>query len=149
MISKLNHKNEETARTIHSLFQLCYKLEALLLKLDIADFPPLNRTITDIQKSTSDFYGIQEQTQLIALIEVESSKEGNHIASLVTHPDHFRKGLASQLVHFVLETKMTENITVETALNNVSATKLYQKFGFQKVKQWDTKTGLRLVRFKK
>lgn len=71
-----------------------------------------------------------------------------HIQSLVVHPDSFREGMASALLQFVLDTHDFKSFTVETGLDNHPAKNLYQQFGFQKTKEWDTDHGVRKVAFK-
>ena len=50
---------------------------------------------------------------------------------------------------FVLDTFDSKLFVVETGLNNGPATKLYEKFGFIEVKQWDTNHGVRKIKFEK
>lgn len=45
MIEKLNNKNLDISKNIHSVFQVSYTAEANLL--NAIDFPPLNRTVGD------------------------------------------------------------------------------------------------------
>ena len=147
MIIKLNHKSDDVAAEIHSLFQAAYLVEAKTININPLDFPPLKRTINDILNSSTSFYGIRKKKVLIALIEVDTSNDSIHIDSLVIHPNHFRKGLGSQLVGFITQSTNQKHITVETAVKNKAATQHYQKLGFIKTKQWVVKEGLEMVHF--
>ena len=52
-------------------------------------------------------------------------------------------------MEFVLNTFDTNLFVVETGLANAPATKLYHKYGFTEVTQWDTDHGVRKVKFEK
>lgn len=55
MIERLQNRKEEVAKSIHSIFQLSYAVEAKLLNLKY--FPPLKRPIESYHKSSTIFYG--------------------------------------------------------------------------------------------
>jgi ribosomal protein S18 acetylase RimI-like enzyme len=69
---------------------------------------------------------------LTAILWLPANRELG-IASLVVHPDHFKKGLATQLLNFALQKYVQPVVLVETAVANAPAIFLYKKFGFQKV----------------
>ena len=71
------------------------------------------------------------------------------INSLVVNPKFFRRGIARKLIEFVFNTFDSNLFVVETGLANGPATKLYKKFGFIEVKQWDTDHGIRKIKFEK
>ena len=54
MISKIDNKKIEIAKEIYSIFQTSYKIEAELLQA--TNFPPLNRTTTNIVDCNNTFY---------------------------------------------------------------------------------------------
>ncbi len=82
-------------------------------------------------------------------MEIDASANSIHIQSLVVHPDFFRQGVASAMLHYVLRNYNSTIFTVETGLDNGPATELYLKFGFREVLQYDTDHGVRKIRFKK
>ena len=146
MIVKIDHKNSAIAKNIYSIFQASYKVEAKLLKA--ADFPPLKRTIAEFPVSNNVFYGYYKDDNLVGVIEIESSTSSTHIQSLVVDPKYFRKGIARELVNFILINYTSKIFTVETGVDNHPAIKLYTSFNFQEVKQWNTDHGIRKIRFK-
>jgi len=59
-----------------------------------------------------------------------------HIASLATHPDFRRQGIAKQLLVEALDKAYTEGARtafLEVRAGNEAARKMYQKFGFEEV----------------
>lgn len=147
MIKKINSSKRDFAHKIYTLFQASYLVEAKLLGVD--DFPPLKRSQNDIMNSDTEFYGIWKTDELVALIEIKQESGYTNIDSLVVHPNYFRQNLGSQLVSFVLNSVDALTFTVETGLKNIPAIKLYQKLGFEEVKQWDLALGIRKVKFRK
>ena len=115
---------------IYDLFQLAYKVEANLVKVE--KFPPLLWQPEDIQKRRGDFWGIYQNSKLIACAQVfQKSGSEVQIHSLVVHPNHFRKGLGASLVDFVLNHYLYGAIYVETAAVNTPAILLYEKKCFK------------------
>jgi ribosomal protein S18 acetylase RimI-like enzyme len=147
MIEKLNNKNFDISKKIHSVFQVSYAAEAKLL--NAIDFPPLKRTIDDFLNSSTEFYGFWKDKEIVAIIEIESDKSLTHIDSLVVDPRFFRQGIARKLIAFVLDSIDSKKFTVDTAVENIPACQLYKKFEFEEVKQWDTEEGIRIIRFAK
>ncbi len=124
-----------------------YRVEADLLQLE--DFPPLRRTIADIQASGSEFIGFVVNGQIQGVVELEH--EGGmciNIASLVVAPAVFRQGIGAALIAHVLDAYPANLLTVSTALKNVPAVRLYEKFGFQDQAYWTTPDGVAMVTFR-
>jgi len=145
MIEKLLNANEETANEIHSLFQKSYKIEGELL--GATDFPPLKRPIKDYIKTRNEFFGYKKNGELAGIIEISDQRNYTDIFSLVVDPQFFRQGIATALIGFTISTFESNLYVVETGVDNLPACNLYRKFGFQEVKQWDTKFGIRKVAF--
>jgi ribosomal protein S18 acetylase RimI-like enzyme len=99
--------------------------------------------------SETEFYGFLKEQELAAVIEVKREPTSTHIQSLVVDPRFFRQGIASALLVFVLNSYNTRTFTVETGLANAPATKLYKRFQFKEVSQYDTDHGIRKIRFEK
>ncbi|MEN2280877.1 GNAT family N-acetyltransferase [Algoriphagus sp. SE2] len=145
MIIKLDNSELETSKKIHSVFQVSYKVEAKILKA--IDFPPLKRTIDNFMTSETMFFGYLKNEELAGVVEINQTEDYTLIRSLVVDPKFFRQGIARQLIEFVFSTFESNLFMVETGLENGPATKLYKKFGFKEVKQWDTDHGVRKIRF--
>lgn len=147
MIEKLKHSELEIAKKIRTVFQASYKIEAKLL--NATNFPPLKRSLENYLQSNTAFYGYLENGKLTAVIEIDVDNNFVLIRSLVVHPYFFRQGIASKLLTFVFTTYKSNLFVVETGLENGPAKKLYKKFDFIEVHQWDTKFGIRKIKFEK
>jgi len=143
MIELLDHYSESVAKQIYDVFQPSYKVEAGLVGVD--DFPPLRRKASDIQGSSSQFLGHRIGVDLAAVVEYVHGGENLSIDSLVVHPQYFRRGLASQLLHALLDRVQWQIACVETAAANGPALVLYQKLGFSESKRWKTADGIEKV----
>jgi len=147
MITKLDNSNEVVAQQIFAVFQCSYKIEAQLI--GTSNFPPLLRSAIDITNSATQFYGFfegdGEGERIAAVIEVAIKDQHLEIHSLTVDPDYFRKGIASKLVSFVIETIDFVKATVETAVVNLPAITLYQKHGFVEYKRWIPSHGIEKV----
>lgn len=145
MISKLDHSILETGTMIHAIFQSSYAVEAALLNHH--DFPPLKRTIREIQQSATSFYGYYLSNQMCAVIELEIYDNHIHIRSLTVDPQFFRQGIGQFLLGFVRDQFKAELITVETGHGNYPAVNFYLNFGFKKDKVWMTDVGIEKISF--
>jgi ribosomal protein S18 acetylase RimI-like enzyme len=140
MITKLDNSNETVANDIFTIFQNSYKVEAQLI--GTLDFPPLFRSIKNIENSTTQFYGFSENEGLAGVIEVAMEGRQLHINSLTVDPSYFRKGIAKQLINYVLENMDYSEAIVETAVVNIPAINLYKKHGFVEFKRWIPSHGI-------
>lgn len=147
MIEKLKNSDLEIAKKMRLIFQASYKVEAKLL--NATNFPPLKRPLENYTESNTEFYGYSTNKVLAAVVEIDTNKDYLLIRSLVVHPNFFRQGIAGKLLTFVFETFKSNLFVVETGLENGPATKLYEKFGFVEVHQWDTNHGIRKIKFEK
>lgn len=147
MIKKLQHTNLETATEIRSVFQVSYAVEAKLL--NAVDFPPLKRPLESYIHSNNTFFGYMKDTALAGVVEINHNSNFTHIQSLVVAPKFFRQGIAKSLLEFVFDTFDSNLFIVETGVANEPATKLYLKFGFKEVNQWNTDHGIRKIRFER
>ncbi len=145
MIKALDQGLYATSEKIYTIFQKSYAVEAALLKCD--DFPPLNRSVSAIQNSTSTFYGYFDNSNLAAVMELEAGPDHIHIRSLTVDPAFFRRGIGFKLLRFVDENFPVTKITVETGNENYPAVDFYLNFGFKKNKVWMTDFGIEKVSF--
>jgi ribosomal protein S18 acetylase RimI-like enzyme len=143
MISRIDHKKQETAEKIHRLFQRSYRIEADLLGQK--DFPPLKRRIRNIKQSKSVFSAYWQNGKMLGIIETEGEQGKTHISSLAVDPDFFRKGIAESLLRALLSGKLNDKISVNTAEANIPAIALYQKMGFKIHQQQKSPEGILIV----
>jgi ribosomal protein S18 acetylase RimI-like enzyme len=147
MIERLKNNDLEIAKKIRSVFQLSYKVEANIL--NATDFPPLKRPLENYVNSNTAFFGYLKNQKLAGVIEIEHNNNFTHINSLVVDPVFFRQGIARKLMEYVFNTFDSKLFVVETGLENGPATKLYKKFDFKEVKQWNTDHGIRKIKFER
>ena len=147
MIERLKNNDLEIAKKIRSVFQLSYKVEANIL--NATDFPPLKRPLENYVNSNTAFFGYLKNEELAGVIEIEHNNNFIHIYSLVVDPGFLRQGIARKLMEYVINTFDSKLFVVETGLKNGPATKLYKKFDFKEVKQWNTYHGIRKIKFER
>ncbi|MEH8019608.1 GNAT family N-acetyltransferase [Rheinheimera muenzenbergensis] len=140
MINKLDNSNAKVAKQIFTTFQNSYKIEAQLI--GTLDFPPLSRSVRDIENSTTLFYGFSENESLAAVIEIVINGENLDINSLTVDPCYFRRGIADKLLIYVLHEFDFSKAIVETAVVNTPAINLYKKHGFVEFKRWTPSHGI-------
>lgn len=143
MTELLDHYSENVANEIYDVCQLSYKVEAGLVGVE--NFPPLRRTQSQIQSSSSQFLGRRVGVDLAAVVEFTQGGDELSIDSLVVHPQFFRRGLASQLLQSLLVKVHWQTAAVETAAANQPALTLYQKLGFTESKRWKIADGIEKV----
>lgn len=145
MIERLQNKDIDISNKIRSVFQLSYAVEAKLL--NATDFPPLKRSLESYLKSDNDFFGYLKNQEIAGIVEINHNDSFTHIQSLVVNPKFFRQGIGLKLMEFVINSFDSNLFIVETGVENGPATLLYKKIGFKEVKQWDTKYGIRKIKF--
>ena len=146
-IATIAQQTITNATQIQQTFFVAYQEEAILLQLD--DFPPLRRTVADIQTSDSLFVGCWEAGQLIALAEIEIEVEQVNIAGFVVVPSMFRQGVGTRLLSYILAEYAAQPLTVSTAKDNLPAIGLYTKHGFTLATQWQTPDLIEMVTLRK
>ena len=140
MILKLDNSDDVVAQQIYRVFQCSYKIEADLI--GTSNFPPLSRSATDIAQSSTCFYGFVDNQCLAAVIEIAYENHHLEIHSLTVDPQFFRKGIAAKVMEYILDLYEYSEAIVETAVVNIPAIKLYQKYGFVEFKQWTPAHGI-------
>lgn len=127
MIEQLNLKDPSTAQEILNVQIPAYKIEAEQIGFD--GIPQLYETIDDIRQSGETFYGFYQDCELAGCIALQEKGDTIGICRLFVHPGHFRKGIASKLLNFILTKE--KRFTVSTGAANSPAIKLYEKAGFK------------------
>ncbi len=156
-------RHPASAAQIHRVFQASYRVEAGLL--EIADFPPLRRTVEEIEVSSNRFFGVVHDPEgrqdyelerregalghgeLVAVTEVRTvvTDKSLFIDSFTVHPSRFRQGVGSRLLDHVLGVFAGRTLRVSTAAANEPAIRLYEKKGFQMEESRRRKGGLLMV----
>lgn len=149
MITRLDHRDPATATAIRAVWQVSYSVEAELLGVAIADFPPLQRAPAEFIASANEFYGYRKAGELAGVIEIDDSGPAPHLQSLVVDPAFFRRGIASRLIEFVFAAYPADRFTVETGADNLPAIRLYRNFGFTELYQYATEQGIRKIRLER
>ena len=143
-VSKLDHRDQQQATQIWQLFQSAYEIEAQVLGFQT--FPPLDRTIRQIQDAPTTFFGGWQNSVLVAAAEIEDLGDAQfHINSFGVSPDHFCKGYGRKLLNDMLAELCWRQITVSTAVANLPALHLYKKHGFRPQEEWATPDNIQMV----
>ena len=97
-ITALDHHDGATAERIHAVLLPAYAQEAVLLQAQ--PFPPLGRTVRDIQRSPDSFTGAWRGDELLGAVSVGADDEPGQrcVSMLVVHPQHQRQGVARCLM---------------------------------------------------
>ena len=140
MINKLDNCDDKVTYQIFNVFQNSYKVEAQ--RINVCNFPPLSRSINDIKDSNTLFYGFYESGCLAGVIEITAKDKRIELESLTVDPQYFKKGIASKLISYVLDSFEFIEAIVETAVANKPAINLYKKFGFVEFKRWTPSHGI-------
>jgi ribosomal protein S18 acetylase RimI-like enzyme len=135
VVAEINHRNRAVAECIHAIQTAAYSQEATLL--GAISFPPLQRTIADIERSDERFFGAYLDATLVGVIALEGkpSSAGMDISSLVVAPAFQRRGVARALLASVVGDFSSLALTVSTGVQNAPALALYAQFGFVEVRR--------------
>ncbi|MBB3153404.1 GNAT superfamily N-acetyltransferase [Paenibacillus endophyticus] len=106
-----------------------YKVEAELIGFE--ELPPLKDTVETLIVCGEDFYGYYLDSELCGAIAIKREEEIIDIHRLMVHPEHFRKGIAKELLLYVERLAGSEDvIVVATGTENVPAVSFYKQSGF-------------------
>ena len=151
---RLDHSRFEVAQQIWDLMQRSYRVEAELIAAD--DFPPLRRSVKNIQASAASFVAVTEAGLPIAVAELGTwegaAGEGKPLAvylsieSFVVSPDRFRQGVGAALLQAILAREASGRVVVDTALSNRPGISFYQSNGFVQVSEYENRDGFRMSR---
>jgi ribosomal protein S18 acetylase RimI-like enzyme len=130
------------------LQRVSYRIEAELIGSIL--IPPLRETLLEFQSCGEVFHGFFEAGRLLGFISHKLKETVLDIHRVAVHPDGFRRGIARQLLEFVLklEPSATRAI-VQTGSLNIPACKLYLSFGFEILETKEVAPGLELTLFAK
>jgi ribosomal protein S18 acetylase RimI-like enzyme len=135
-IQRVNHRELLIAQQLHAVQKIAYAQEAKLL--GAIYFPPLERSVIDVQSTDEVFLAAIMDDELIGAISVWPDPEGvgMNVASLVVAPQFQRQGIGAALMGSVLATHGDGAITVQTGVKNLPALSLYARAGFTEIRRW-------------
>lgn len=146
MIVELIHNDAGTAQRILDVQLPSYRIEAELI--GFCDIPPLRDTLETIQCSGECFIGYAIHDKLTGFIAYELIEDAVEICRMVVHPDYFRRGIAKQLLAYLLAGAAAhKKVTVSTGDKNEPAKLLYRSLGFTEVNQIEIAPEVRLACF--
>lgn len=140
--------NLNSANDVLQLQLLSYKVEADLI--GFYEIPPLKDTIESLQQCGETFFGYYIDNELGGAISYKNENGELDIHRLMVHPNHFRKGIAGELLQYIQTNEVGfETIIVATGSKNAPAVKFYQYNGFQITEERTVAEGVSLTFFKK
>ncbi|OWA33157.1 histone acetyltransferase [Saccharibacillus sp. O16] len=131
MIHKLDMTDDHRVEELLRLQTVAYRLEARLIGFD--EIPPLADTLETLKGSQDVFYGyVNAEDELVGAIAVEEESPGElTLTRMMVRPDHFRQGIASELIQYVFAKYPNfRSYIVSTGTQNQPAMNLYTGFGF-------------------
>ncbi|WP_282939835.1 GNAT family N-acetyltransferase [Paenibacillus sp. RC67] len=131
MIQPIDIEDNQQVLELLMLQQLSYRVEAERIGFD--EIPPLFDSPKTIRESGEQFFGYyDEQQQLAGAVAVKQSSKELIICRLMVHPSFFRRGIATQLLHYTEQFAMPGMmIKVSTGTKNDPAVLLYTKHGYE------------------
>ena len=129
-VAAIDHRDAAVAQQIHAVLLPAYAQEARLLQA--GDFPPLQRTVADIQAEDVFYLGASRGQTLLGALALGRDDEPDQllITTLVVHPAHQRQGVAQALMAAVLRRGAGMVFAVSTGAANAPALALYRALGF-------------------
>ncbi len=135
VVEPINHRDRTVAERIHAIQIAAYSQEAKLL--GAVSFPPLQRSIADIEGTNERFFGAYLDGTLVGVVALEGdpSSAAMVISSLVVLPAFQRLGVGRSLLSTVVNEFPSQVLTVSTGLQNAPALALYAEFGFVELRR--------------
>lgn len=130
IITTIDNTDDKIAEDIKAVQYASYLQEARLL--GAIWFPPLEKTVADIQRAPDRFFGAYIGNVLVGVASMErfDSQSPAAISSMTVTPKYQRRGVARALLATLLETEI-HTVTVSTGARNAPALALYAAFGFE------------------
>lgn len=145
MIKHIDLKDPEILEQIFQLQRASYQVEAKIIGFN--GIPPLLETREQLKECSESFYGYYVNGTLAGILSYQLQEQLLDICRLAVHPDYFRKGIAGALLEQALLSPDYHKAIVSTGQKNLPAVLLYQKHGFQKIRDVEVITGIYLTEF--
>lgn len=136
------------ARNILDLQRVSYQIEANIIGTD--EIPPLMETMDQLRSCGEAFLAFREMEEIVAALSYKREGLVVDIHRMMVHPQHFRKGIAGQLLTHLEELEAdAQEFIVSTGAANAPAVRLYENQGFKKVREIVVGNDLLLAQFLK
>jgi len=134
-IIQLNIEDKAIAESIVNIQKASYRVEAEIIGTD--KIPTLYDTRESIQKSEEVYIGYFEANELVAILSYKFEFGILDIHRLAVLPDHFKKGIACNLLKRAVESNPDAyKVIVATGSKNTPAIRLYEKLGFKIIRSF-------------
>lgn len=147
MIAEISPEVPVIATQIHALAQAAYRVEAGLI--GCADFPPLRETADELRQSKDRFFVNRRGDEIVGVLSFDDTHPQIVITRLVVSPAWHRQGIATALLdvfHRVIgESDQPRSVIVSTASSNLPAIRLYERFGYVRIRDSVSPEGIRLL----
>lgn len=148
MIKIVDFQDENLMKELFSLQKISYIMEAKLI--DYYEIPPLKETFEELLVCGETILGYWEDDELVGALSYTIENEVLTICRMIVHPNHFRKGIAQQLLTAAEEKNAEISIYhVSTGKDNFPAKKLYQKNGYGLIEDIEVEPGFFISNFEK
>jgi ribosomal protein S18 acetylase RimI-like enzyme len=129
-VAWIDHRDPAIARAIHAVLVPAYAQEAALLQ--VAHFPPMERSAAEIQAGEGLSLGAFVAQQLVGVLSLDADDEPGQIliSALVVHPASQRLGAARALLREAIARAPDAVFAVATAALNEPALQLYRSLDF-------------------
>jgi ribosomal protein S18 acetylase RimI-like enzyme len=148
MIKILDFQDEILMKDLFGLQKISYIMEAKLI--DFYEIPPLKETFEEFLNCGETFLGYLEDDELVGALSYTVENDVLTICRMIVHPNHFRKGIAQQLLTATEEKNSEIPVyQVSTGKDNFPAKRLYQKNGFVWIEDIEVEPGFFISNFEK
>ncbi|MGG1637738.1 GNAT family N-acetyltransferase [Paenibacillus sp. FSL K6-3182] len=148
MIIKIDITDAAIAEEVLRIQLPSYRVEAELI--DFYEIPPLKDTIDTLCNCGETFYGYYINNELCGAIAIMIENNIIDIHRLIIHPNHFRKGIAKQLLQHIESVGVSGSvIVVSTGSKNAPAVNLYKQSGYVETGVIKVEERLSLTSFQK
>jgi ribosomal protein S18 acetylase RimI-like enzyme len=148
VIERIEITLQSEALRVLDLQRVSYRIEADLIGSIL--IPPLRETLLELQSCGEMFHGFFESGRLLGFISHKLEERVLDIHRVAVYPDGFRRGIARQLLEFVLKLEPSAmRAMVQTGSLNVPACKLYLSSGFEILERKEVAPDLELTFFAK
>lgn len=141
---ELDLTDDTTAIAVHAVGLRSYRVEADLIGFD--DIPPLHESLEDMRAQPLRWLGCRADGVPVAFI-TWAQDDVVDIDRLCVDPSWFRRGLATTLLHALLD-RTEGDVIVPTGAENTPAVSLYVRSGFTRTGTVEPAPGLKITTFR-